>query len=60
MSRFKELNRINNGIKNKNKEELLWALEYCNLRLSISHMKEHKKHWSQLIKIIVETLNEIK
>ena len=59
MSRFKELNRINAAIKLENKDELLWALEYFHMRLSIDKMKVHKKHWNKLIKSINETLNEI-
>ena len=58
MSRFKELNRINSSIKHKNKEELLWALDYCQMRLGIDKMKEHKKHWNKLIKQIQGVLNE--
>jgi len=56
MSRFKELNRINEAIDHKNKQELLWALQYCESRLSLSTMKEHKKHWNKLIKKLNSTL----
>jgi mannose-1-phosphate guanylyltransferase len=59
MSRFKELNRIEDAIKHKNKNELLWSIGYCQNRLDIATMKEHKKHWNKLIKRTKEVLNEI-
>ena len=59
MSRFKELNRINEAINHKNKQELLWSLQCCQSRLNISTMKEHKKHWKKLIKEINATLEHL-
>jgi len=56
MTRFKELERINKAIEHKNKQELLWSLKYCQNRLSLSTIKEHKKHWNKLIKKINSTI----
>ena len=53
------MNRIKDGIKHKNKEELLWAIDYCQMRLGIGKLKEHKKHWSAVLKSVKETLDEI-
>ena len=58
MTRFKELKRIEAAIKYKNNDELLWSLDYCESRLSLAKLKEHKKHWSKLIKDIKNVLNE--
>ncbi len=59
MSRFKELNRITNAIKHESRDELLWALGYCQSRLAIVKMKEHKKQWNILIKKIEDSLKDI-
>ena len=58
MSRFKENRRINEAIKHRNSSELLWALEYCQSRLSIATMKEHIKHWNKFIERIKSALSE--
>lgn len=57
MTRFNEQRRINEAIKHKNSEELLWALGYCEMRLSLSKMKEHKKHWQKQIQNVKEALD---
>jgi hypothetical protein len=49
MSRFPELRRIERAIEKKDDRELRWALAYCESRLSISTMREHRKHWQSLI-----------
>jgi hypothetical protein len=36
MTRLKELKRIEAAIEHKNNAELLWALEYCRMRLGIA------------------------
>ena len=59
MSRFKELNRINEAIKHKNKGELGWAKEYCNSRLSFASLKPHQKHWETLLKKVDSAIEEI-
>jgi hypothetical protein len=48
MTRFKELKRIETAIEYKSNTELLWALEYCRMRLAIAPRKDHQKHWHQL------------
>ena len=50
MSRFKEGKRIAAAIEHKNKNELLRAIEHCQIRLSLATIKEHKKHQNKLIK----------
>jgi predicted GIY-YIG superfamily endonuclease len=57
MTRFKEQRRIEQAIKHQNMNELLWAIEYCKMRLSLSTMKEHKKHWQKQKKKLEESLN---
>jgi hypothetical protein len=47
MTRFKELRRIEAAIKNKDHNELLWALGYCEMRMKTSTMKHHTKHWQK-------------
>lgn len=59
MTRFKEQKRINEAINHKNNDELLWALEYCKMRLSLSKMKEHKKHWQKQIQNVKEAFDLI-
>jgi hypothetical protein len=49
MTRFKELRRINAAIEHNNKEEISWALTYCKTRLRHATLKQHIKHWQQLI-----------
>jgi len=48
MTRFKELQRIEEAIKNRSESELVWALNYCKMRLGIALRKDHKKHWHKL------------
>ncbi|MBI5634901.1 MAG: hypothetical protein HZA15_15645 [Nitrospirae bacterium] len=59
MTRFKELQRIEIAIKHKNREELLWGLQYCQMRLKIITMKSHEKTWHKRIKNIEAALREI-
>ena len=59
MSRFKEHNRIENAIKHQNKQELEWAQGYSEMRLSMSSMKEHEKHWRKMLKRINKAIEEI-
>lgn len=42
MTRLKELKRIENAIKHKDKKELKWALEYAKMRLKIANPKERR------------------
>lgn len=48
MTRFEELKRIEAAIERKNNADLLWALEYCRMRLSLAPRKDHQKHWRKL------------
>ena len=56
MTRFKELRRIESALKNKDKKELLWALDYCKMRLKFATMKSHIKHWQNLFNKVEEAL----
>jgi len=56
MTRFKEPRRIEHAIKYHNEAELLWAKKYCESRLSWTTMKEHRKHWSKLLRRIEDVL----
>ena len=49
MTRFKELRRIEAAISHKNESELAWAESYCHMRLASSSLKEHRKHWQNLL-----------
>jgi hypothetical protein len=57
MTRFKELKRIELAIKNKDKKEILWSLEYCQSRLKIAQKKGHIKHWEKLIVVLNSKIN---
>ncbi|MDO9308592.1 MAG: hypothetical protein Q7V04_05960 [Deltaproteobacteria bacterium] len=62
MTRFKELQRIENAIKNRDVRELEWAVKYCEMRIPIVTMKQHEKHWMKLqkkVQIVLDELNEI-
>ena len=48
MTRFKELQRIENAIEHRNRPELEWAFNYCRMRLGIAPRKDHQKHWRKL------------
>ena len=66
MSRFKELRRIETAIKHQDKKELLWALNYCKMRLNlatkiglnITKMKLHIKHWQKILDKVEDTLDK--
>lgn len=58
MSRFKEMRRIDDAIKHKNKEELSWALNYTKMRFQSAVMKHHEKHWRKLIRQIQEVIDD--
>jgi predicted GIY-YIG superfamily endonuclease len=62
MTRFKELQRIENAIKYRGVLELEWAVKYCELRIPIATREKHVKHWTKLLKkvqMILDELNEI-
>ena len=50
MTRFKELQRIEAAIEQRNEAELRWALGYCQIRLGILTMKQHEEHWRRIEK----------
>ena len=45
MTRFKELQRIENAIVKTNQTDLEWALGYCIMRIQLSRLKVHRKYW---------------
>ena len=56
MSRFKELNRIEEAIRHKNIPELQWAQSYSQSRINSAEMKEHLKHWKQINERVIEAI----
>ncbi len=52
MSRFKELNRIENAIRNCDNPELEWAQKYAEMHFSLATMKKHEKFWRKMLKRI--------
>ena len=56
MTRFKELQRINAAIENRNESELRWAEAYCKMRLQIAIKREHTKSWRDTQKKIQSAL----
>ena len=64
MTRFKELKRIEQAIKNKDRNELLWAKEYCEARLKNAHdihpnkiAKQARFEWVKRYDEVLETIN---
>ena len=57
MTRFKELKRIEDAIKNKDQGQLLWAVDYCKMRMEIAPkiglqpkaVKSHIKTWQNIL-----------
>jgi hypothetical protein len=68
MSRFKEGNRIEEAIKNQDERQLLWAVDYCKMRiktanqigLSATKVKLHTKHWQDILDRVEDALSECK
>jgi hypothetical protein len=58
MTRFKELRRIQRAIEHKDKAGLRWALEYCEMRLSMATTKHATTHWRKIAKQVRASLNE--
>ena len=48
MTRFKELQRINAAIEQKNAAELEWALAYCQVRQQIATRKDAMDYWRKI------------
>jgi hypothetical protein len=48
MSRFKELRRIEDALKNHNAHELRWASEYVATRIQFARTREQQKYWQSL------------
>jgi hypothetical protein len=59
MTRFKELQRIENAIKNRDVSELKWSMKYCEMRIQIATMNHHVKHWSKLQRKVHTVLKEL-
>jgi len=58
MTRFKELQRIEDAIKHKNEVELRWSLNYCKMRLGVAFRKDHQKHWRNLERKVQGALSQ--
>jgi hypothetical protein len=56
VTRFKELQRIRQALKNSDLSELKWASDYCRTRLQISARKDHAKTWRKLLSEVEEAL----
>ena len=59
MTRFKELQRINAAIENRNESELRWAEAYCRMRLQIAIKREHTKSWRDMQRKIKSALQNL-
>lgn len=60
MTRFKELQRIENAIKYRDVRELEWAVKYCEMRILIATREQHVTHWTKLLKKVQMILDELK
>jgi len=56
MTRFKELKRIEAAIEYNNKADLLWALGYCQMRITIAPRKSQRDHWNKLERKVRQAL----
>jgi hypothetical protein len=59
VTRFKELQRINAAIENRNETELRWAEAYCKMRLQIATRREHTKSWRNTQKKVQSALQHL-
>jgi hypothetical protein len=67
MTRFKEMRRIENAIKNKNKDELVWGKNYCRMRIKTANIiglskkmaAHHIKHWQKVLNEVEDVLANI-
>ena len=50
MSRFKFFREFDEKIKKGKQEDVLKVIGYCRVRLQLSSMKEHQKHWRKLLR----------
>jgi hypothetical protein len=52
MAKNKELIRLEFAIKNKNEKEIVWAINYCELRLKIAQNETayNRKIWEKRIR----------
>ena len=48
MTRFKELRRIEEAITHRDALALLWATEYCRMRMKLARTKPQVEHWRKL------------
>lgn len=56
MTRFKELKRIENAIKNADKTDLVWADSYCATRIKIATIESGKNYWRKVQKSVRNVL----
>lgn len=57
MAKVKEIERIELAIKNKDPKEILWAIKYCKIRLSLPQPTFNKKVWENRIRELNNALN---
>ena len=68
MTRFKELRRIEAAIENCDSKELIWARDYCAMRIKVanqlglsgSKVKSQTTHWQKLIDRINDSIGSAK
>jgi hypothetical protein len=58
MTRFKELRRIERAIEHKHHADLMWALDYCEMRLRLVTSKQGASYWRKIAKRIRTALDE--
>lgn len=59
MTRFNELKRIETALQTKDKDELLWSKEYCEMRVNTAFEFHPKKIAKQAQKDWQKRLNKI-
>jgi hypothetical protein len=56
VTRFKELKRIEDAIKNADKTDLVWADSYCAMRIKIATIESGKSYWRKIQKDVRNAL----
>ena len=59
MTRFKELRRIERAIENRDRVDLEWAAQYCQLRLTLLRSKQSDSAWRRVEKRVRKALQQI-
>ena len=58
MTRFKQLKEYERAVKSGTRDDLQKAIDYCQLRISLATMKQHEKHWSNLLRDAERAMSE--